>query len=264
MTEKKVLIQGIEVNYKVFGEPTPLTATQIVQRKPVLVLHGWPSSSNKWEQVADLLDKKHIMMIVPDLPGFGQTPEPKTPWNINNYVEFINEFSSTVVDLQKGFYLLGHSFGGAVAVKFAVKYNQKVEKLFLVSAAAVRKKTLVKKVIYKTSKIGKLFSWLPGYQLFRKAFYKFILKKSDYLYQKGVMRESYLKVISDDLSFYVSSLKVPTIIIWGDKDVSTSVEEARLIHEKIFHSKLIVIPGAGHSLELEVPETLTQKIVENL
>ena len=78
------------------------------------------------------------------------------------------------------------------------------------------------------------------------------------------MRESYLKVISDDLSFYVSSLKVPTIIIWGDKDVSTSVEEARLIHEKIFHSKLIVIPGAWHSLELEVPETLTQKIVENL
>lgn len=258
MTEKKITIQDIEVNYKLFG------GDSLAQKKPVLVLHGWPSSSDKWQAVGELLAQKDIMMIALDLPGFGQTREPQTPWNINNYVEFIDQFCSATPELTRGFYLLGHSFGGAVAIKFAIKYNQRVEKLFLVSAAAVRKKTATKDIIKKTSKIAKLFSWVPGYGLFRKAFYKFILRRSDYIYQKGVMRESYLKVISDDLSFYVSSLKVPTIIVWGDRDTSTSLQEAKFLNEKIPHSKLIVIPGASHSLELEVPEILTEKILENL
>jgi|SRR3989344_449056 len=264
MEEKKVIAKNIETNYKVFGSPSPEALADQSQGKPMLILHGWPSSSEKWIQVAELLADKNIMVVVPDLPGFGKSPEPAEAWNLDRYVDWVLEFCNNVPELNSGFYLLGHSFGGALAVKFAVKYNQRVEKLFLVSAAAVRKKTTTKKMWGGVAKIAKVFSFLPGYDLGRKAFYKFIIRKSDYIYQKGVMKESYLKVIADDLSFYMSFLKVPTFIIWGDKDASTSLDQAKVISQKISHSKLIVIPGGTHSLEIQAPEILAQKIIENL
>src|SRR5579863_6467855 len=119
MEEKKVLVKDIEVNYKVVGGG-----------KPMLILHGWGSSSNKWEKVAELLAQKNIQTIIPDLPGFGLTPEPKTAWTMNNYVDWISELTNAVPELNNTFYLLGHSFGGALSAKFAIKYNQRVEKLF--------------------------------------------------------------------------------------------------------------------------------------
>ncbi len=251
--EKKVLVKNIEVNYKIFG-----------QGSPFLILHGWGSKSDKWQKVAELLREKNIMVIIPDLPGFGLTPEPKNAWNIDNYVEFVNEFSQKVPELNKDFYLLGHSFGGAVAVKFTIKYNQRVEKLFLVAASCIRKKTFAKKVYYTVSKIIKIFSFLPYYKLARKAFYKFVIKKSDYIYFSGVMQESYLRIISEDLSQRLSFVKVPTILIWGQEDDLTPIEQAEFINKKISNSKLIVIPGAKHPLEIQVPEILAEKILDNV
>ena len=78
------------------------------------------------------------------------------------------------------------------------------------------------------------------------------------------MKETYLKVISDDLSHKLSSIKVPTTIIWGDKDTLTPVEDAYFIHQKIRHSELVVFPGIQHALQMEVPEALTKKIIKQL
>lgn len=253
MIEKRVLVKNIEVNYKVFGNG-----------EPFLILHGWGSKSDRWQKVAELLVEKNIMVIVPDLPGFGQSQEPKNPWSLDNYVEWAKEFSDLLPELKNGFYLLGHSFGGSLAAKFCIKYSQKVEKLFLVSASCLRKATLKKKILYKISKIVKLFSFLPYYELFRKVFYKFIFKKSDYPYVDGVMKETYLNVISDDLSQKLSFIKVPTAIIWGDKDTLTPVEDAEFINKKIQNSKLIIIFNAQHSLQIETPDILVKKVLENL
>lgn len=254
MEEKKILIKDVETNYKVFG-----------QGHPMVILHGWGSKSDRWQKVAELLAEKNIQVFIPDLPGFGLTPEPKTAWDLNNYVEWVKEFSEKIPELNNGFYLLGHSFGGSLAVKFSIKYNQRVEKLFLVSAACLRKATLSKKIWYRISKIAKVFSFLPYYHLARKAFYKFIIRKSDYPYIKeGVMKETYIKTLSDDLSFRLSFVKVPTVIIWGDKDDYTPLDQSAFIHRKIQHSKLIVLPNVKHALQIEAPEILTEKILENL
>ena len=94
--------------------------------------------------------------------------------------------------------------------------------------------------------------------------YKFIIKKSDYVYTEGIMKTTYLNVVSNDIFFDLPFIKVPTIIIWGDKDQSVPVENARLINEKIKKSKLIIIPGADHLLHKKLPELLAEKIVENL
>lgn len=256
MTEKKILVNNLSINYKVFGGD---------KGKPILILHGWGSRSEKWHGVAELLEKEGIMVLVPDLPGFGESDEPKTAWNIDNYVEFVKDFSESFSELKKGFYLLGHSFGGAIASKFAIRYNQKVDKLFLVSASCIREKTFFKKVLYFFAKLIGIFSFLPYYQYLRKVFYKFIYKKSDYSYVSGVMKETYLRGISEDLSQKLFFVKVPTVIIWGDKDDLTPVTQAKIINKKIENSKLIIIEGADHNLgKKDQPEVLTKKILENI
>lgn len=230
----------------------------------MLVLHGWGSDSTRWHKVTDILSVANIQVIIPDLPGFGQSAKPTDSWKLDTYVEWLCEFSENVPELKDGFYLLGHSFGGSLAAKFSIKYNQKVKKLFLISAACVRQVTLWKKILHRISKIVKVFSFLPYYDKARKGFYKFVIRKSDYPYMQGVMKDTYLNVVSDNLSHKLLFVKVPTVIIWGDKDTFTPLYQAEIIHKKITGSKLIIIPGADHALQIHFPEILSQKILENL
>jgi pimeloyl-ACP methyl ester carboxylesterase len=247
----EVVVNGIKTNYQVFGEG-----------KPFLILHGWGSNSDRWAPVAEKIAEKGFCVYVPDLPGFGKSDALPVPWDTNKYIDWIEKF---VAELNLGeFYLLGHSFGGALASKMAVKHVQDVKKLFLVSAACVRKKTTGKKFSKVFSKVIKIFYFVPYYAFFRKAIYKFIIRKSDYVYVEGIMKSTYLNVISEDLSFHLPFIKVPTIIIWGDKDEYTPIQEGYFIEKQIRKSKIIVIPGAGHDLNRKQPEILAEKVLSAL
>ena len=132
------------------------------------------------------------------------------------------------------------------------------------AAASVRKKTATKSTYRNISKIVKIFSFVPFYDLFRKAFYKFIIRKSDYVHVPDQMKETYKNVIAEDLSQFTGFIRTPTVIIWGDKDQSTPIDDAHFMHSKIKNSKLVVINGAGHILNKECPEILVEKILENI
>jgi len=242
-----MIVKGLKINYKVIGEG-----------KPLLILHGWGSNCEKWQKVADSLVVKGVKVIIPDLPGFGQSEKPRNAWNLDDYADFVEELVKTL-NLDK-FYLVGHSFGGEIAVKYSLKFPKKINKLFLIDASCIRTRNFKKKLLYIVSKIFKIFSFSP---FLRKAFYKFIVGKSDYLYTEGVMRDTYLKVISEDLSGVLSQVKVSTRIIWGEKDDITPLSDAYKINSKIPNSQLKIIPRAGHNLHLEFPEELVKTIINN-
>ena len=245
------VINGVKVNYQVFGEG-----------RPFLILHGWGSNSDRWITVAEAIAQKGFKVIVPDLPGFGKSDSLTTAWNMNNYTNWLEGFVKEL-NLTE-FYLMGHSFGGALACKVAIKHPQDVKKLFLAASASVRKRTTKKKAFRNIAKLVKKLSFLPFYDLFRKAFYKFIIRKSDYPYVDGLMKETFTNVISEDLSQFTGFIRTPTVIIWGDKDKSTPVEDAYFMNEKIRNSKLVIIKDAGHALNKECPEVLAEKVLENI
>jgi pimeloyl-ACP methyl ester carboxylesterase len=247
----EITINGVKTNYLIFGSG-----------KPFLILHGWGSASDRWIKEAEIISAKGFKVIVPDLPGFGASDKLEKPWTVNNYVNWFEEFTKALGI--EDFYLLGYSFGGALSAKIAVKYPQRVQRLFLTAAAVIRSKTTQKNFSAKISKLVKLFYFLPYYSFFRKAVYKFIIRKSDYLYTEGIMKQTYLNVISDDVSFNLPFIKVPTIIIWGDKDQSVPIEDAYLIEKKIKNSKLVVIAGADHLMHKKIPEILAEKVLENV
>lgn len=251
MIEEITYIKNLKTSYKIFGDG-----------KPLLILHGWRSKSDSWAKTAEIISKQGYKVIIPDLPGFGKTDILKEIWDLDDYCNFVEEFIN-FLNLEN-FFLLGHSFGGSISVKIALKHPKKIKKLFLISSACIRSQTIDKYILSKIAKAFKWFSFLPFYPFLRKAFYKFAVGKSDYIYEKGAMQGTLIKIVKENLLFSLSSIETPTIIIWGDRDKITPLSNAYLIHEEINNSKLAVIPGGNHDLELKMPRFLAEKILENL
>jgi len=247
--EHTVDIDNLTVHYKIAGKDPA-----------ILILHGWGSKSDRWMQVAELLSQNNFSVVVPDLPGFGKSGAPSFAWSTEDYCNFVEQFVQKL-GLQN-FFLLGHSFGGGIAVVYASKFRTRVKKLVLFASAVFRRKTARRTLFMIIASIFKVFSFAPFYGLFRKAFYRFIVRKSDYPYTSGVMKEIYKKVIGNDLSSYLSSIQMPTFIIWGDRDDVIPPANAYLIQQKIKNSQIAIMPGGDHDIEQHMPEVLAQKIIE--
>lgn len=225
--------------------------------KTLIILHGWESAKEKWQKVKEEIEKEGIEVVVPNLPGFKKETELSSSWELNDYVEWFKKFSLS----QEKFFLLGHSFGGRVAIKFVTKYPGKVLGLILVGAAGIKKKRLF---ILKTASLFKKFAFLPGYQFFRKIFYKYILRKTDYLKASGFLKDTIKNVLNEDLTPYLAQIENKTLILWGSKDGITPLSDAKLMAKKIKNSNLEILEKIGHTPHLENPELLAKKVKEFL
>ena len=82
----------------------------------VVLLHGWGSNIELFENMSELLARKYHV-VAPDMPGFGLSDEPKEPWRVDDYVDFVLKFLEPFAPKKVTF--LGHSFGGRVIIKMA-------------------------------------------------------------------------------------------------------------------------------------------------
>jgi len=223
----------------------------------ILILHGWGSSEKRWSKVKEIMTREGIDVFIPDLPGFGENPPPKEPWSIDDYVEWVKNYSKNFAP----FFLLGHSFGGRIAIKFALRHPEKLNGLILVGTAGIKhKKTSFELFLSRLARIGNKFSFLPFFGFFRKIFYRFIVRKTDYLKTEGVLKETFKKIVAEDLTPLLSQVQIPTLIIWGRNDKITPLEDAYLMKEKIKNSRLKVLENVGHAPYLEAPEKLAEAI----
>lgn len=228
--------------------------------EPFLLLHGWSSSAERWQNVLEMISKKGLKVIAPDLPGFGKSDFPRHPWGLDEYSEWLDGFIKNFPETQNGFYLAGHSFGGAVAANFVIKNQNNVKKLFLIAPSCIRKKTTKKSVLGFITKFLKNFKNVPLHGLIRRIFYRYIVGRSDYLSVSESMKDTYLTVISQDLSNELSKISIPTVIIWGDKDNFVPVKDAYFIKSQIKNSELKIIKDKEHMLHREAPEQLVKAL----
>jgi pimeloyl-ACP methyl ester carboxylesterase len=235
--------------------------------KAILILHGWGASSKSWLKIKKVLEKEGLKVYVPDFPGFGVTPDPPKPWSVDNYTEWVRNYSEKEGLSQ--FFLLGHSFGGRVAVKFAVDFPEKISKLILVDSAGFGRKQSWgwrQRITIKLRKLGYFLTTLPilkiFYPIFRKIAYILAGTKDYYLIKSPVMKETFKKIIAEDLTRYLSEIKIPTLIIWGKKDKMVPIKIAYSLKEKISNSQLEILPDIGHNPHLETPEKLAEIIIQ--
>jgi len=250
MEEKFLQVNGLKIFTRIAGEGSPF-----------LILHGWGRGLTSWTHIQDELSK-HFKVVVLDLPGFGKSDVPKEVWNMDSYIQFILDFIKKINI--NDFYLLGHSFGGNLAIKLSTQSPDKIRKLILVDSAGRRtKKSFSKKVFSLIVSIFKIFSFLPGYMFLKKSFYKFILKSVDYIKAEGVMKDIFKRVVAEDLSEVWGKIELSTLIIWGKKDKVTPIEDAYLMKKGIKNSILRVF-DCGHRVNNEKPELLVKTILDFL
>ncbi|MDO8443813.1 MAG: alpha/beta hydrolase [Candidatus Azambacteria bacterium] len=216
-------------------------------KKTIIFLHGWGNSSEVFIPLSYYL-KNDFCIYAPDLPGFGRAHIEK-PMGLKDYADFVYKFTK---DNQiENPIIIGHSFGGAVAAKLAILHSKIISKLILVGASAIRESNFKIKFIERPAKIIK--------KIFPKKIYPFILKflglnNSDYArIENPYLKETFKIVIKENLAPELPLIKVPTLVIWGEKDAETPLKYGRLITQLIPNAKLEIIKSAGHHVFLDKP-----------
>jgi len=165
----KIRIQGLDVNYIQYGEG-----------KDILLLHGWGQNIEMMKPIGDNFSDRFRITIL-DFPGFGESEEPKEPWTIEKYSYLIEEFIKKT-SIKKPI-IMGHSFGGRVAIKYSA--NHPIEKLILFGSPCIREK----RELSLSVKILKKIKTLPGLNNLGEYMKKYIGSR-DYKAASPIMRQT--------------------------------------------------------------------------
>lgn len=210
--------------------------------KKIIILHGWTYSLDKWSKFIDLLKENGFEVELAKIPGL--TQESNEFWSLDKYTAWLNKLLDKYKDK---IVLLGHSNGGRIAINYAVKYPNKLEKLILIDSAGIFHNELpvrLKRIVFKKiSKIGKKFT---KSDILRKVLYKFA-REGDYENASENMKKAITDLINTDLRPVLEKIKTPTLIIWGENDQITPTRDAYLMNKFISGSKLYIIKNARHS-----------------
>jgi len=242
----KTCIDNININYSVNGQG----------EDTLLLLHGWDSNITLFKNIIEHFSKTKKIYAL-DMPGFGESQEQDEPWDVDKYVDFVIKFIKKMGITT--FSALGHSFGGRVIIKMVNKKDLpfNIEKIVLVDSAGIlpkkTKKKSLKTTTYKVCK--KIVSNKIVSKIMPNALEN--LKKhfgsEDYKNATPILRQTLVKVVNEDLESLLPNIKQPTLLIWGDKDTATPLEDAKTMEKLIPDAGLVIIKGAGHYSFLEQP-----------
>lgn len=239
-------VHGIRLNYDTFGKGSPL-----------VMVHGWNGESKSLLPLAKKLEDKFTIYLL-DLPGFGGSSVPPQSWEPEDYVDTVLEFTK-LMNLGT-FSYIGHSFGGGIGVKIAAEHPSLIENLFLVAAAYHRDPQTA-------TSVSLLKRFLPKYDSVkkravypRKIYYKIFHPRSDSM-RRPELETIFRKIIAQDLSPMVKSIRSRTYIFWGQNDLATPVKDAYFLHENIKDSILKVYKDVGHNLPITRPDMLAADIL---
>ena len=237
-------------------------AYEVIGRgKALIVLHGWGSSKRVMRPIAKSLGDIRSSYII-DFPGFGESNDPTEPWSIDDYAEAIEAFILKLPDEHVD--VLVHSFGGRVVLKLLNRSKGKevIQKVLITGGAGMKPKRSIKYYILKyTAKILKApFTILPS--LFRDKALLWLrntnvwksLGSADYSGLSGVMRETFVKTVTDHLENELSTIDHETLLLWGKNDGATPIYQAERIEAGIKNAALIIIDDASHYAFLDKPK----------
>ncbi|MGQ9627105.1 MAG: alpha/beta fold hydrolase [Anaerolineae bacterium] len=202
-----IVIKGGLIHYEAFG-----------RGKPLVFVHGWLGSWRYWMPAMEELSDRYRTYAL-DLWGFGDSDKSQDRYTVAEYVELVTSFMEEM-GIGKAA-LVGHALGGAVAVRFAVLYPERVDRLMAVclplSGEAISLRTL-------TADSNLLFGGLFGYPREYQPVQQEMKKTAE-----NAILHSAQSVMELDLLADLESLKVPLLIVYGQKDRIVDPNQARLL-----------------------------------
>jgi len=217
-----------------------------------IFLHGWRSDGTIWLDLLKGLEVSQFHCL--DLPGFGKSTSPRKAMSLSDYANVVDAFINKL-DL-KNIVLVGHSFGGRVAIKLASTKPPYLNKLVLVDSAGFSSPSFKKSLSKTVAKGAKPFFKPEFMQPLREKIYA-TMGAEDYV-ATPELKDTFVKIISEDLSTDMGSINTPTVLIWGEDDKETPVKTAHKMTSLINDSRLEIIAGAGHFSFLDKPQEFTK------
>lgn len=224
-------IDGININYIDYGKKNA---------NAIVLLHGWGQNIEMMRMLGDPFKEKYRIIIL-DFPGFGLSEEPKEVIGVDGYTCILEKLLNKLNI--KNPILIGHSFGGRVAVKFSSRND--VSKVILLSPAlrghdkkGLRVKLL--KVMKKVPLLKELEFWAKNH-----------IGSRDYKAASPMMKQVLVKTVNEDLSFDAKKINVPVILIYGDLDSEVPEEDTKEYEKLIPDCGLIMYEGCTHFAYLE-------------
>ncbi|HET6567102.1 MAG TPA: alpha/beta hydrolase [Rhodothermales bacterium] len=231
--------------------------------EPLLLLHGWGSSTRLMQVLADAFADTFRVYNV-DLPGHGRSPAPPEPWGVPEHAELV--FRLVQERIGRPIDVVGHSNGGRIALYMASEPEMmpSIERLVLISPSGITPRRGWKYYArkYTASTLKAPFELLPdrmrdfGLDWLRHSLVWKALGSSDYRSLQGVMRGTFVKTVNFHVDDRVRLIQAPTLLFWGDRDQAVSRYQMETLEREIPDAGLIVLTGAGHYGHLDDPDTV--------
>ena len=230
----------------------------------VLALHGWQRTHRDFDGVfgdPEFTDSRAAIGL--DLFGFGATPPPPEPWGADEYARHLLSLFDGADGLAERVTVVGHSFGGRVAVRLAALAPERIDRLVLTGAPLL---------IREGRRATPALSFRVGRFLHRRGLVGDDRMEAlrqrhgspDYRAAQGVMREVFVKELSeraargaDDLAEVACRVD----LLWGTEDAEVPVEVAARAQGLLRWSTLVTLPGVGHLTPTEAPGALRRLVL---
>lgn len=231
---------------RLFAERTGHAHTEVVG------LHGWARSR---ADLAAALAGLNALAI--DLPGFGASPEPPTAWDSKSYAALIAE---ALASLDSPPVLLGHSFGGRIAVKLAAWWPESVSGLVLSGVPLLRPepaRRVPPKLAFRIARWGSRHGIVsePVMEKLRQRY-----GSEDYKRASGIMRSILVRVVNESYEDDLPRITCPVELVWGSNDTAAPLAMAQRACSLLPDARLEVVEGAGHMMPLAAPDALRRAV----
>ncbi len=206
--------------------------------------HGWGQNSDAFIPLISSLQNlgTHVAF---DFPGFGQSPEPPSPWSSHDYTDPILE----LIEKQKwkNIVWVGHSFGGRVGTILASRKPEQLRGCIMIAAAGLpAKKPFLKKIsLWFRIKLYKFLKAVLPPSL-RDGWLAHKFGSADYRKTSGCMRQSFIKIVNENLTNEALSIDCPTLYIYGDNDTETPPSSGERYAKLVKNSEFVSLSGHDH------------------
>ncbi len=196
-----------------------------------IFMHGWGCDHNSLMFCNRVLNDSCLFV---DFPPFGRSSKDIADWTIFTYANMVISLCQHLGI--KKFNLIGHSFGGRVAIIIAAVCKSQTNKVVLVDSAGLKPKRkpnyYIKVWTYKIKKKMGLDTSKYG--------------SRDYLALSPNMRKIFTNVVNTHLDDFLPNISAQTLIIFGEEDEVTPIYMAKRLNKKIKNSTLLLLPNCGH------------------
>lgn len=219
----------------------------------VVALHGWGRTGNDFVSVLSGLDA-----VAVHLPGFGPTAVPESVWGTEHYAELVADAIAPFAPVV----LVGHSFGGRIAVRLAACHPELVSGLVLTGAPLVRITPTGKpKFSYRVAKWANRLGLLSDTAMEAR---RRRAGSADYNAAQGIMRDIMVKTVNENYDDDLARITVPTWMVWGEFDTAAPTAAGKIASERIAGARWTVVPGEAHLLTAPLGAAVRAAVEEAL